>query len=233
MAETADNLLLEINELRSRREGFLTNAMFTRPAVEKLLSSNPTVHRGEGLVCILEDDGGVHRIHYFAASPESLRGLEELPFPSVAVADLVKKAENSSLSIDVLLSCDFEPYSTFVRLSRPGVDGCWKSDGLLLADKCDVGEIYGMVFSTFDPLTAHMPTEMEISDAIEAEDVLVCRSDDGKIAGFAWLETISARSSCLRYLITVPSQRGKGTGSLLVESGLKKAGPQSHVHLSG
>lgn len=231
MDNLVDSLLLGINDLRSRREGYLANAVFTRTAMEKLLSSNPTVYRGDGLICVLVDDESVHRLSFFASSPDALFGVSRFSLPFATVADLVKKTDVSSPAIGVLKECGFSLYATFVRLSRPGVAGCWRGDCLRLAEKRDVDGVYQRIMSAFDPLTAHMPSRQEVLAAINAGDVIIRHSGDGSMIGFAWFETISPRSSCLRYLVTDSSLRGNGTGSLMVKAGLKKSGEQSRVHL--
>lgn len=216
----AGELLRFATELRRGNKAYVSNAFFTLPQLEELLSKpGVTVRQTDDLAVICEEDTDLLRVYLYARSGEALRDLRKL-LPETekpVITDVVGREPAVGRIAEQLIPAGFEPYSTFVRMVctapvLPRADG---EERVEPATAGDAAEIDRMLRAEFDPLFSHFPSEQELAQAAEKGEITVIRAD-GTLAGVAFFEKVSAAYCVLRYFMVKKQYRGRNIGGALL-----------------
>ncbi len=217
---TASELLAFVGELRHGNKAYLSNAFFTLPQLEEMLSKpGVSLIACTDIALLLEDCPDMLRVYFYARDPEALKRIGKL-LPRTGkpvIADVVGKEPAAGRTAEQLCSICFRPYSVFVRMvcSSPSE---LRSDGvenITLARPGEACEILPMLRDEFDPLFSHIPDVSELEDAIARGEITVYRID-GNIAGLAYFERVSGKYCVLRYFMVEKEYRGRNVGGALL-----------------
>lgn len=203
-----ETLFSFVREIRS--PDMVTNAVFTPVSLSDLQNYKQIeiiIGKQAAVVCY-PDEGNVFRIFFYAADLfEALKEVTTL-LPSVSgkfsfVCDCIGKDLNLKKMRMAMEKVGFQFYARFQRMickELPTVSTLDLSQ-VELAKRDDISEICNMLYSEFDPITAHFPSEKEMEKFIEHEEIFVIRDGRG-IAGFTVFDSYEKKVAYLAYVIT-------------------------------
>lgn len=219
---TAAEILKKANEMRRGNRAYTSNAFYTISQLEEFIKNKQvSVLEQEDLILLLERDGELYRVQYFARNAQALAAIPAL-LPQTedpVMADVVGRGEAASHQAQQLSITGFAPYKTFVRMvcTKPVLPRPDGAERVELAQPQDVDEIYGALYTEFDPMFAHIPEKDELLTAVDKGEISVIRGE-GDLAGFAYFEHISEKYAVLRYFIVNPNYRGQNVAGALLYS---------------
>lgn len=208
-----ETLFSFVREIRS--PDMVTNAVFTPASLTELQSHKRLeiiIGKKSAIVCY-PDEGNVFRIFFYAADlGESLKEVTVL-LPSVSnkfsfVCDYIGKEPNLTKMRTAMEKVGFQFYARFQRMvcKEFPTESPWDLSQVELANKNDIPQIFEMLYSEFDPITAHFPSQKEMEKLIEHKEIFVIRKDK-EIAGFTSFDSYEKKVACLGYVITRPQYR--------------------------
>ncbi len=208
-----ESLFSFIREIRS--PDMVTNAVFTPASLTELQSHKQLeiiIGKNSAIVCY-PDEGNVFRIFFYAAdSNEALKEVISL-FPSDKdkfsfVCDCIGKDLNLTKMRIAMEKAGFQFYARFQRMvcREFPTESSLDLSQVKLANKNDLPQIFEMLYSEFDPVTAHFPSEQEMEKFIDNKEVFVIRNGK-EIAGFTCFDSYEKKVACLGYVITRPQYR--------------------------
>ena len=171
---------------------------------------------GNDCVVLLQEDGGLLRLHYYAKNSDSMSDVYNITaneeFKRVVCDVIVKENEINTMKA-IMCNNNFHYYTQFQRMSYT-VSQKEQFEGLAeveYADIKDADDILAMIKKTFDVWSAHFPTINDVRNAIERNDVYIIKQD-GVIQAFGYFTTESTQMTCFNYCIVNEQARGKGFG---------------------
>ena len=216
---STEDIIKSINTLR-KSKAYVTNAFITKPQLDAMLAEERTqVIQGDDILLLLEEEPDLVRVYFYAADITSLQQIKCL-LPKCGkpiVADIVGKNPLAENLAKALIDKGFEQYSVFVRMTCGSPQMLDSADVSCVeyAKNNDIEEICRLLYSEFDPLFSHFPTQNEIAAAVDKREIIVVRREQ-QIAGFAYFEVISSRHVCLRYFVVNSKYRRQGIGKALL-----------------
>lgn len=202
-----------IHKIRS--PDMVTNAVFTPVSLTKLQAYKQLeiiVGKKAAVVCY-PDERDIFRIFFYAADSDEALKEVILLLPSVSgkfsfVCDCIGKDLNLKKMRMTMEKIGFQFYARFQRMickELPTISA-WDLSQVDLAKREDIPEICNMLYSEFDPITAHFPSEKEIEKFIEHKEIFVIRNSQ-EIAGFTLFDSYEKKVAYLAYVITQPQYR--------------------------
>ncbi len=214
-----NNLINNINTIR-KQKGHLSNAFFAGSFLADSLN-NGTLKGidSEDLVLLIDEKPDLVRVYFYALERNSLQKVRLLlsNYNKPIIIDVVGKDPQARDLANILINCGFEEYSKFVRMvnDKPNMPKYLSNSKVEYANKYDKESIMALLYSEFDPLFAHIPSQSEIEQAINKNEITVVR-DDKKIIGLTFFEMISSTNIMFRYFIVDEEFRKKGIGGDLL-----------------
>lgn len=208
-----ETLFSFVNKIRS--PNMITNAVFTPTSLTELQVHKQLeiiIGKRAAVICYL-DERDIFRIFFYAAdSDEALKEVIIL-LPSVnykysCVCDCIGKDLNLKRMRMAMEKVGFRFYARFQRMicKELPTASVWDLSQVDLAKREDMSEICNMLYSEFDPITAHFPSEKEIEKFINHEEIFVIRNSR-EIAGFTLFDSYEKKVAYLAYVITRPQYR--------------------------
>lgn len=221
----SEKVFLFINEIRKGNREYLSNSFLNRIQLEELLRKSSTeVMVTEGAVVILEKEDSFYRVNFFVKDLPSLQKAETLleSFQIPVVADFVRKKNQPQPLFDALSKYGFRPYCRFVRMTKmiDEYSTSFEADQLIRVARLEEAEyVYSSILSEFDAYSAHFPSREDIRKAIASQEIFISENE-GDLQGFVYVESISQRMACIRYIVVEEKFRGMGVASRLINSRL-------------
>lgn len=208
-----EDLFSFVREIRS--PDMITNAVFTPASLANLQTHKQLkiiIGKKAALICY-PDEGDILRVFFYAAnSDEALKEVVvlclSLNYRHSCVCDCIGKNFTLSQVRIAMEKVGFQFYARFQRMvcRELPTKSSWDLSQVKLADKNDIPQIFEMMYSEFDPITAHFPSEKEMEKLIDHKEVFVLRNGK-EIAGFTCFDSYEKKVACLRYVITRPQYR--------------------------
>jgi ribosomal protein S18 acetylase RimI-like enzyme len=183
---------------------------------------------------VLRTDRDIKRLYH--AAPDCVRLLKALTtldeeVDGVQVSELLGRGDNAQPCVDTYRACRFRDHTTLLRMTKimqspdhPAVS----------ASACHAHAEHAFIISDFlgrvlDPLRDHVPTRVEICEAIAARRVLI-KSASQEIRGILFYEEEGA-GSVLRYWYVDPAHSDEGIGGQLMREYIRLCQGKKRISL--
>jgi len=218
--ESFDHLLGQIEMVKAKRRGYLTNFYHDRKKVTLWVNRNILYFLSyEDTLFVLKQNNDFFSLFYCTTDFEQLR--KTLPLlkaelaETILVIDIIGNNTSLSKTEQVFLDNSYHNYASLFRMSRAISEKEIDTySNICFATPEDALTIESLLNEYFDPLCEQIPFIEEIDEWIELKHILVCKEDEF-IAGFLIFDLIGI-TSYLRYWFTHPLHRDKHIGSQLL-----------------
>ena len=198
---------------------FCTNFYPARQKLETWIAREALYfqHCGESLFFLRKERDFWH-LHYCSPSTQALRrdlcDLETLHTERV-VSDILGAPEALEALVPLMEGAGMHLHKRLARLAR-AAQGITASpaDGVILAHRCDVMAVMGLLEDAFDRYAKQLPEPGEIELAAQASEILLLKCGE-TLAGLLFFETRGVTST-LRFWAVAQAFRSACVGSTLI-----------------
>jgi GNAT superfamily N-acetyltransferase len=214
-----EQLLGQIEIVKARRQGYLTNFYLDKNKVELWASHHLLYYTVSGDTLFLVKEEETFRSLYYCSTTlerldTDLAGLIAQVHTKDIVVDLLGN-EVSVVQVNTLfLNQSFKPYANLRRMVRIHKDEDHQEQvGVFFAAKDETIAVKKLLDQYFDPRCEQIPLVEELENLAGNQNILLCK-EDGVITGFL-IYTLTGATAYLRYWFTHPDYREQKTGSRL------------------
>ena len=220
--ENFDQLLAQIEIIKAKSNGYLTNFYHPRKKVNLWVKHNLLYSISkDDTFFILKKTDDFFSLFYCSTDIEHLRkaiSMARIGLPGkTLLVDIIGNEFSINKIEPAFLENSFKHYNSLCRMSRliseKEIDS---NPGICYAVPEDALTIELLLKQYFDPLCEQIPLMEEILEWIELKHVLVYKESD-LIAGFLIFD-LTGVTSYLRYWFTHPAHRDKKIGSQLLRN---------------
>lgn len=224
---TGREIIQQAGLMRRKSREYYSNAFFSATQIDDLLCSEKVSFTCEDdLILIFEEDRNLLRVFFYAENDESIKKIKSnIPAGTkTVVIDIVGRDKEIENKANKLSDAGFCVYSKFLRMvcKQPIMPKSFGVERIDLATQEDVAIINDLLWQEFDPIFAHLPTIAELQKAVEKKQITLIR-EQKDIAGFAFFEDLSPKSSVLRYFVVNSKYRGQNIGGALLYDKFSKS----------
>jgi GNAT superfamily N-acetyltransferase len=218
--ENFDQILVSIETIKAKKQGYLTNFYHDRNKVSLWIKHSMLFYINvEETLFVIKENTDFLTLFYFTTTTEQLqKALSLLKFEltgKTLVVDIIGNDSSLRKLEFAFAENSFQTYSSLCRMSRV-ISG--KEIEILskvnFAIREDALTIELLLKEYFDPVCEQLPLLEEIIDWIDLKHLLVCKVED-QIIGFLIFD-LKGKTSYLRYWFTNPLHRDKKIGSQLL-----------------
>ncbi|MBQ6038518.1 MAG: GNAT family N-acetyltransferase [Bacteroidaceae bacterium] len=211
-----------IVRIRSLRSGFVTNFYWDEKRHPYWIGSGTFFFiEGEGCILLLHQNISFYNLYYIATSFESVSSqVNMLPVDSDIIVDIVCRGDGIK-ERNAFHDMDFIDYCHLYRMSHVGQmaqEDWWEDANVKYASPKDITIIRKVFQDEFDPLCEQLPSDKEIQDFIERNQLFIIK-ENGNLCGFLISEQDGV-TWYLRYWYTSPDYRNRGIGAKLLKTSL-------------
>lgn len=211
-----------IVRIRSLKSGFVTNFYWDEKKHPYwIVSSTFFFLEGKECVLLLHLNEGFYNLFYMATSFKSVSSqVNALRLDSDIVVDVICRGDGIKEK-KAFHDMGFIDYRHLYRMSHVGqmIQEDWKEDADVgYASTKDIPQIHKVFQEEFDPLCEQLPSEKEIQDFIERNQLFIIK-ENGNLCGFLISEQDGV-TWYLRYWYTSPDYRNLGIGAKLLKTSL-------------
>ena len=225
--ESIDKIRQLTTEVRAKGKGFLTNFYLDVEKHSVWIDKGVVFFLWEGDTCfIVRKKETFWNVYFVSTGLEDLeKGIRMLEIKSENVPlmlDVVGRKDQCGVLVDLLLRCDYDFSTTFVRMMRiPSVDEKrLVSKKVALASIEQVKEVEELLYQFFVDKNEQIPYYEELVSYAKLGHVLACVEND-RMLGFLIYEK-NPSTSYLRYWFVHPDFRDKKVGSDLMNAFLEQ-----------
>lgn len=177
----------------------------------------------DGLALFLRQDRGFFHLYFCAVDLTALQNavtlLRNTRGERLAV-DLVGAADELGPLLNLFEAAGFRRYTRLCRMVKSVPQGVAATEpasrGIGYAEPTDSPAVFELLSRSFDPYAEQLPTEYEITAAIQERQLLVAKPN-GTLAGLLFFET-RGLTSTIRYWLIAEGFREQGLGARLMRS---------------
>jgi ribosomal protein S18 acetylase RimI-like enzyme len=211
-----------VKQIRTLKNGFVTNFYWDDQKHPYWIIEGSLCYEAKPDCYILVHQANeFSNIYYITTNIRTfLRHFTEIELENDIVLDVITKGDDIDF-ISVFLSYGFEEYKHLFRMIHTGlmtVEEEYISNTIISANKKDIEALKTVLYDCFDPLAEQLPSNMELSDYIDKDEIFLVRDKD-TICGFIIFEIIGV-TWYLRYWYTSPDYRNLGIGASLLKASL-------------
>ncbi|WP_459189869.1 GNAT family N-acetyltransferase [Parabacteroides sp. APC149_11_2_Y6] len=215
--ESIDELNCYFNDVRQKREGFLSNLYMNHFKYTLWIEKGELYFiKKNNCYFIIRKSDAVNNLFYITTDIESLQDGLEAVLPQISfrvMIDLVGDTRVESLK-QLFLDNGFVEYEYIYRMCRVG-SPCYKEPhaDIVFAIDSDADDVYTLLCNNFDFLSEQIIEREELDKFISEKCVLLYKQDN-KVCGFIIFE-LNGYTLYLRYWFVSPEYRNLHIGSKL------------------
>jgi ribosomal protein S18 acetylase RimI-like enzyme len=214
-----DQVLENIDFIKARSTGFLTNFFLDRKRVELYVDHNLLEWSiiGETLF-IIKNQASFYSLYFCSIDMFNLKtdisGLRAMLSAKPIILEIIGKQEFVEALSELLITQGFNPYASLLRMVNvSSVTKDMSKRKIVYPQMDQLDEIYSLLNKHFDVYSEQIPLRDELELALNSKKVLI-HKDKNKIVGFLIFD-INGVTAHLKYWFTHPDYRDKKIGSQL------------------